>query len=137
MTASGYVHPSTKQCTWTPDLSNYATKADLEEVAAPKVVGSGEAILELHNDGDRTTKNIPTSDYIILNVFDPYGRLNRTITIYKGNQASFPAWDNINNEFYNMFYICKVNASGTMITFVRDDPSRDIGYSDVNWVCYK
>ena len=119
-----------------PDLSNYATKADLEEVAAPKVVGNGEATIQI-NSGNETSKNIPTSDYIILSVFSPHGQLNRTNTIYKGNWASFPAWDYLSNEFYNSFYRCEVNIAGTLITFVKESSSRDTGVSNVNWVCYK
>ena len=137
LTASGYVHPTTKQCTWTPDLSNYATKADLEEVAAPKVVGSGEATIDV-NYGEPLTKNIPLSNYIILSIIDPdTGRLYRETTIYKGSSATIPAWEQVGPDFYPQHFSCAVNSAGNRLTFRKLSDNREFGYVDVNWTCYK
>lgn len=36
-----YTHPTSKQCNWTPDLSNYATKSELNNVSSPlKLLGT-------------------------------------------------------------------------------------------------
>lgn len=134
LTASGYVHPAAKQCTWTPDLSNYATKADLEEVAAPKVIGSGSFRLVMNGDDKAQTRYITQCDYVIFTVTNDNGR-QQELTIYKGSRGNIPGWsrDSFENYAYDAFSYT-FNSTGTVFTFTGRYV--DDFYAIINYVCY-
>ena len=134
LTASGYVHPAAKQCTWVPDLSNYATKADLEEVAAPKVIGSGSFRLVMNGDDKAQTRYITQCDYVIFTVTNDNGR-QQELTIYKGSRGNIPGWsrDSFENYAYDAFSYT-FNSTGTVFTFTGRYV--DDFYAIINYVCY-
>ena len=136
-----YVHPASKQCNWTPDLSNYATKTELNEVIdmiessqGPVVVGGG-AEDDVKNGGKPIYISINSCNYVVVTITNPPSGYNNTSTIYKGSSATL--YLRVNTALYRQTF--SLNSSGTQLTVTAEDPS---DYDAVNvrafsWTAYR
>ena len=135
---STYVHPSEKQCNYTPDLSTYATKEELEEVKGlidmgAKIVGSGSLI------ADRASSvTVPACDYVEI-ISEMYvcsaGIVPKASSIvYKGTSANVDTVTDVNSSTGISRTEFSLNSTGRMLSF-KEGPEN--GEQHFNWIAYK
>lgn len=104
-----YTHPTTKQCNYTPDLSNYATKSDLNSVSSPLVLlesYSGSANINaltntnyamflmtfrFHTESSKGSIRI-TGEYGTIEILDNSAATNKSSFVYLLRNSCEPTW---------------------------------------------
>ena len=139
ISSSGYVHPTTKQCSWSPDLSNYATKSDLDEIRdmietsqGPTIVGSGSEP-DAMNGGRPVYVSLSTCNYVVVTIIKPPPGYRDTATVYKGSSVTLYT-NSIGNLFRQTF---SLNSSGTRLTISSVSSDRDENISAFSWIAYR
>lgn len=136
---STYIHPTEKQCNYTPDLSSYATKEELEEVKGmidmgAKIVGTGNASFI-----NETEITVPTCDYVEI-MSEPciddmlFVDQVRSV-IYKGSTINAHMLTSTNSGVRYSHIPFSLNSTGKKLTV---DYNNDQGIPiDFNWIAYK
>ena len=117
-----YVHPTTKQCNYTPNLSNYYTKAEidsklseLEGSMPPSLVGTYSLGSITVDDNGFNIDRISVSkcDYIEVNLFA--GFTPRSETISKGSSFEFAYYSSGSNA--PIVILIGLSNDGTYVCF--------------------
>ena len=130
---TSYIHPTNKQCNYEPDLSNYATKEELETVkgmieVSARIVETKGLQVSGSSSNNNATYTVAECDYIIL-----YGKSDESIysaksVCYKGGSAYVSAL--ITGGVYNS--LVSLSSNGKTLTVKAATNQMELSY-----ICYK